>query len=128
MSDFRLRKKERLKSRKVIGQLFMEGKSVRAFPVRVIWCTHERLGEYPAQAAFSVPKRLFKRAWQRNLLKRRLREAYRLNKAMVYDQADSGEMQISLMIVYTSPEVQTFDTIQQGLVKALGLMMHKQTR
>jgi len=79
--SFKFYKREKLKSRKLIGRLFSEGKSVTKFPVRMLYLPSENT--VYSQAAFSVPKRNFKLAVGRNRIKRQIREAYRLNKSVL---------------------------------------------
>ena len=77
----RFPKEEKLKSRKLIEQIFAEGESRKKFPVKVVFIPQETLKTH--QAAFSVPKRNFKLAATRNRIKRQMREAYRLQKKEV---------------------------------------------
>ena len=125
MADFRLRQAERLKKRKAIELLFSHGRSVRAYPLRIVFLITERQGRFPAQVGTTVPRKLFKRAVDRNRLKRLLREAYRLHKSIIYDVMEDPKKQLSLMVIYTSDEIQAFDTIERALVKAIRLMLDK---
>jgi ribonuclease P protein component len=75
---FKFPKKEKLKSRKLIAALFSEGKSVTKYPLRLIYLEQQDLE--CSKAAFSVPKRNFKHAVDRNHFKRLMKEAYRLHK------------------------------------------------
>tara|TARA_B100000795_G_scaffold269897_1_gene261000 strand:- start:9147 stop:9386 length:240 start_codon:yes stop_codon:yes gene_type:complete len=75
-----LGKKERLKSKKLIGRLYTEGSSVKAFPLRMVYLQTEHTSDFPAQVGVSVAKRTFKKAPDRNRLKRLMRETYRLQK------------------------------------------------
>ena len=79
------KKAERLGSKALIEKLFKSGRSFTTHPYRVTWLEHALNTAYPAQIAFAVPKKTFKRAVDRNKLKRRGREAYRKNKAILYD-------------------------------------------
>ena len=79
-------KQEKLKSRKLIERLFEEGKSVKKYPIRLVYLQTDHTSDLPAQVGFSVPKRHFKRAVDRNRIKRLLREAYRIQKKELYGQ------------------------------------------
>ena len=72
-------KHEKLKSQKTIEQLFLDGDSVSAYPLRLVYLKH---GD-SRKVGVSVSKRNFKRAVDRIRIKRLLREAYRLNKTML---------------------------------------------
>ncbi len=76
---FTFKKSERLSSKKDIQELFNNGSSFYLYPFKVITLPADTSKLH--QVLFSVPKRLFKRAVDRNLLKRRMREAYRLNNS-----------------------------------------------
>ncbi|MDX1913459.1 MAG: ribonuclease P protein component [Saprospiraceae bacterium] len=112
---------ERLKSRKAIGALFKGGKSYVAYPLRVVWSeAPPHLAEMsPAQIVIAVPKRNFKTAVQRNRLKRQIREAYRLQKAELYDKLESAGLRISLMVSYIAKEPLPFAEISAGVSKLI---------
>src|SRR6187431_580761 len=117
--QFTFRKEERLKKEKLIKELFDKGSSFYLFPfsVKVI---HNPDQDYPFhQVLFSVSKRNFKRAVDRNLLKRRMREAFRLNKHAL---PASGKLMIAY--IYTAKEILTFAQIQERLVKTLNRFDH----
>ena len=82
---FTLGKQERLKSKKLIGRLYEEGKVIKKFPLRMVYIQTEHTSKFPAQVGVSVPKRNFKSAVDRNRIKRLLRETYRKEKHTVYD-------------------------------------------
>jgi len=95
-------KQEKLKHKKLIEQLFKEGKSISKFPLRLVYLQFNHDGEKPLQAGFSVAKRKFKHAVNRNLLKRRMREAYRLNKQTIYPLISQKYI---LMFIYLDKEI-----------------------
>lgn len=118
MPDFSFRKRERLTSSKSISLLFQEGQSRSSFPFRILFSVRED-GDIQARVAISVPKRLFKRAVDRNLLKRRIREAYRLNKEFFYTRLEEMNLKLNLVIQYQHKEILDFTSIEKGLQKVL---------
>jgi len=93
-------KSERLKSRKLIEELFNSGKWLVDDPVQVVFKFTKLNSSYPAQAGVSVPKRNMKKAVDRNRFKRRMREAYRKNRTELYDFLSVQEKQCALMFIY----------------------------
>ena len=124
MSEFSFRKGERLSSKNTISSLFQSGNVVYASPLKVIFNRTEG-NLYPVRMAVSVPKRLYKRAVDRNLLKRRLREAYRLNKAEFYASLQSNHSQLNMIIQYQQQEMAEYVTIEKGLRLALKQVLQK---
>ena len=124
MPDFSFKKSERLTGSKSISSLFQDGTSISSYPVRILFNT-EGVGPKPASVVISVPKRLFKRAVDRNLLKRRIREAYRLNKAQLYTRLQSMQIKANVVIQYQQKEILDFQTIEAGVVKVLEKMVSK---
>jgi len=94
------RKSERLKSRKLIEELFDSGKWINNDPIRVVYKFTDLNSSIPAQVGVSVPKSNMKRAVDRNRFKRRMREAYRKNKTELYDFLSVQEKQCALMFIY----------------------------
>lgn len=79
------KKEERLKKKKLIAQLFNDGKSLKAFPLKLTYLKMEHDSPFKILAGVSVPKKNFKKAVDRNKIKRLLREAYRKNKYLIYN-------------------------------------------
>ncbi len=101
-------KKERLSSKKEIEELFKNGSSFYfpAFHVRFLLAPQQT-----HQILISVPKKNFKRAVDRNLLKRRIREAYRRNKDLIQDSKP-----LNIGFVYISKEILSFREIEDQLI------------
>lgn len=112
--DAGLSKKERLCSVTDIEHLVSHGRYTTRGHIRCCFCPGKK--EY-TRIMVSVPKKFFRRAVRRNLLKRRIREAYRLNKQLL---AQSSALDI--MFVYTSKEIDSFEQISAAVVELLQSM------
>ena len=84
MQSNSFKKQERITGIKSMADLFEHGKTGLNHPIKFVYIEGGNVGEYPASVAFSVSKKKFRKAVDRNLLKRRMREAYRLNKSLFY--------------------------------------------
>jgi ribonuclease P protein component len=102
---FTFKKEERLRSKALIDKLFLEGKSVLIPPFRLIYLPLELPLTVPIQIFFSVPKKRFKKANQRNLIRRRLKELYRLKKPFLYQKLNSKNKSYVMAFIYTSNTV-----------------------
>ena len=80
---FTLPKSERLHAEKSIKELFEKGSSFFLYPFKIVFWVGEGLEDTANQVLFSVSKKKIKKATGRNYIKRRLKEAYRLNKALL---------------------------------------------
>src|SRR5471030_2413656 len=98
---YTFKKEERLCNKKLIDELFHNGSSFLCYPFKASWLIIDEPRQIPAQILFSVSKKRFKRAVDRNLVKRRMREAYRLNKQQqLYDLLNSAGKKIALSVGY----------------------------
>jgi ribonuclease P protein component len=116
-----LKKDERLKRRKIIEQLFSEGRSVAAFPIRMQYKTYDNVLSNPLQAGFSVSSRNFKRAVDRNRIKRLMREAYRLQKLTLQEALQTKQQQLALFFIYTGKELPDYATVSERI----GIILNK---
>ena len=105
-------KTEKLKSQKLIEKLFLEGKSVVAYPLRLVFIETTFDDNVKVKAGISVSKRHFKNAVDRNRIKRLMREAYRLNKANYFNNITT---QYALMILYIGKDGTEFDTVNEKM-------------
>ncbi len=119
---FTLGKQERLKSRKLIGRLYAEGNSVKAFPLRMMYLQTLHTSNFPAQVGVSVAKRNFKKAPDRNRLKRLMRETYRLQKGIVYDNLENPYV---FMISYIGREEMPYEDLFSKMNKLLTLFIEE---
>lgn len=105
---------ERLKSKKVIAELFETGRSTSVYPVRAQY--RIRVSEEPScQVTAVVSKRHFKNAVDRNRIKRQLREAYRLQKHVLLDYASAHHLDIHIVWIYLSKKHDSWDRIQAAV-------------
>ncbi|WP_316829803.1 ribonuclease P protein component [Pedobacter aquatilis] len=114
---YTFRKEERLCSRKHLDLLFKSGSSFLLYPFRISYIFIDAAAEVQAQVVINVPKKRYKRAVDRNLLKRRIREAYRLNKKESFYtqlQADKGLLLFSIQFV--GKDKYEFAFIQKKLI------------
>lgn len=116
---FAFPKNEKLCSHTIIELLFAEGVSFVCYPFRVVYLITPLPQDVPVQVMFSISKKRFKRAVHRNLLKRRSREAYRLNRASFMETQRNSEQQIAFAMVYISSERLSYAKISKGIIKSL---------
>ncbi len=106
-------KKEKLCSPEVISLLFENGHSFYSEPFRIVWMQNKDQQSFPALSAISVGKKSIKRAVDRNRTKRRIREAWRVKKPMLYKQLADLDIQILLIIIYTGKRVPDYSYIEE---------------
>jgi ribonuclease P protein component len=109
-------KDEKLKSKKLIDILFQQGKSVKSFPLKLVYLpiTNPEIKQF--KTGVSVPKRLVKTAVGRNRIKRLMREAYRKNKYLV---THSHPKAYALMVIYISREEISQLNLNKSMIKLL---------
>jgi ribonuclease P protein component len=108
-------KSERLCSRKTLGMLFETGNIFHNSLFKVVWDKVQNPIQGPAQVAFSVSKRGFRLAVTRNLVKRRMREAYRRNKSTLYSHLLSQNIQIVFIVIIKGNSVPDYLTIEKSV-------------
>jgi len=125
MKKYYFRKEERLCSIKQIEQLYSQGSSFSFYPFRIIYSVLPS-EEIPAQIVISVPKRKFKRAVDRNQIKRRIKEVYRHSKEdFLYPQLVEKNVHLRILIIYTGNEINTTINIRKKLNLALERLLSK---
>lgn len=112
--DIKYPKKEKLKSKIVITELFTSGKTVSKYPLRMVYVPLANDDKVALKVGVSVSKRYFKKAVDRNYYKRLLREAYRLNKHLLLENVDQ---QYAIMLFYQSKDRLNFKEVNYKMVK-----------
>lgn len=107
---------ERLKSKKLIEKLYAEGSSVKSFPLRMMFIQTAHTSDFPCQVGVSVAKRNYKLAVDRNRLKRLMRETYRLQKEIVYNNVEEPYI---FMISYIGREEIKYEELYIKMEKLL---------
>ena len=124
---FSYNKFEKLKSRKQIELLFAQGKSISSFPVKVFYLPVEHTSVHPVQVGVGVSARNFKKAVDRNTIKRRMREAYRLHKLSLHEYLAAQQKSVAVFILWIDKQSPTTEALQdlmpgvlEKLIKQLG--------
>ena len=116
---FTFPKEEHLCRKKLIEELFgKQGSSFGVYPLRIVWIKSDAPTTAPPQVLISVSKRTFKRAVDRNRLKRLIREAYRLNKYRLVEQP-TGHQVALLGIIFTGKEKSPLALVERKLISAI---------
>jgi len=117
---YTFKKEERLCNKKLIDQLFHNGSSFLCYPFKASWLLVDEPGDVPVQVLLSVSKRRYKRAVDRNLIKRRTREAYRLNKQQqLYDLLISANKKIVFSVGYIGKQIEPYPLMEKKMLKLL---------
>ena len=116
-------KSERLCSTKIISGLFENGNIFYTSLFKVVWIISPVIIPYPAQIAFSVSKRGFRLAVTRNLIRRRMREAYRKNKYFLYEYLASENKQVVFTAIVRGNKVPDFQAIEKSTIEMLNRLI-----
>jgi ribonuclease P protein component len=119
------KKEERISFQKEIDFLFTRGNSFCVFPLRLIYVEKKPFSGAVVSVLISVPKKKFKRAVNRNRLKRLIREAYRLHKNILSDPLKEKDSGLLLAFLFIGNELSSFQKIETALIKALNDLKEK---
>lgn len=114
--DQRFGKPQKLKSRKLIDQLFTEGKSIKSFPLKLVYIPIERQEHPELKTGVSVPRKLVKTAVKRNRIKRLMREVFRKNKYLVTKDLSSSH---AFMFIYISRDEMSYEKIEKNMIRIM---------
>jgi ribonuclease P protein component len=116
---FTFKKEERLSRKKLIDELFNSGSSFYLQPFKVLLFEKNFESRLPAQILITVSSKNFQRAVDRNKIKRLIRESYRLNKHLLYDELTKKNKQLLMAFVYSSKKIESFSLIEEKVVASL---------
>jgi ribonuclease P protein component len=118
-SEQTFKKKERISNQKEIDSLFKDGISFSVYPLRVIYKEKKNISNERISILISVSKKRFKKAVERNRIKRLMRESYRLNKSELQKWMDTKEKYLGVAFIYMSSEIYNFITVETAIKKIL---------
>ncbi|WP_394974447.1 ribonuclease P protein component [uncultured Croceitalea sp.] len=110
--DFSFPKNEKLKSKKLIEQLFIEGRSINHFPLKLIYLKTVFDDNSIVKTGVIAPKKNFKKASDRNHIKRLLREVYRLNKPLLFNNIEGN---FAFMILYLGKDMPNYQLVEEKM-------------
>ncbi|CAN5336330.1 ribonuclease P protein component [soil metagenome] len=116
---------EKLKSKILIDRLFAEGRSLKKYPVKLIYIPVAKPEITTHQTGVSVPKRIFKKAVDRNYFKRLMREAFRKNKYLVDNNLDKN---FALMFIYSAPQRLEYKEVLSAMTWLMEKLIEKEGR
>ena len=122
--DQSYKKIEKLKGQKLIEKLFSEGKSIAVYPLRLVYLKTNFDDSVSIKSGFSVSKRNFKKAVDRNRIKRLMREAYRLNKSAYFNNITD---QYAFIILYIGKAQTDFTTVSKKMNALMALFSKQQS-
>ena len=112
-----LPKSDRLTSRLAISEIYDKGKHLNDYPFKIVWL--KQTGQSELKVVFSVPKRKFKRAVDRNQIKRKLREAYRKYKHTCQKAIEAKNTGVSLFLIYLGKEIPPSKIVDDKIILLL---------
>jgi len=112
-------KDERLCKKILISKLFREGHSFFIYPFRVIFLEIMIPVNFPVQVLISVPAQIIRKAVLRNKIKRRIREAWRINEEILYEDLTERQQQMAVCIMYTSKEILPSSLVREKIILIL---------
>lgn len=117
MGEFSLGKNYKLCSKVLIEELFKSGTTIKSYPLIAIIKPVEFSDKIPFKIVFSAPKRTFRKAFQRNRIKRICKEAVRLNKSILESYLIENKKQLALFLVYSSKDELNHTQLEKKVVK-----------
>jgi ribonuclease P protein component len=117
-----LKRSERLKSSRIIGELFNSGDTIKVSPLKLFWKIDNNNQTIPARMAVTVSAKNFKKAVDRNLIKRRIREAYRLNKHNLIDSLFDKKLSLIFVFLYLPKTIGSYRQISEAVIKVLTII------
>ena len=120
-----LHRNERLKSKKLLDALFKQGETFSVGPIRVFYRLHNDPVDSKVQLVVAVSKRNFKKAVDRNYIKRILREGYRTNNVFLKKELEDYPENLSIGLFYRSSEIPVFKEVNDKIILSLQRLLQQ---
>jgi len=118
-------KRERLCGIKAVSELFAKGRTINMPPLRVVYRVIPSDGSQPPlRVLISVPKRHFKKAVDRNLIRRRIREVWRRNKLLLMTVMSESNKRLELALLWNDTVIRSYDTTEKCVIEVIGRLAH----
>jgi len=121
--EFSYNKKEKLKSKKQLDELFQKGKSFTVFPVKIFYAFADEQDNV-IKTGVGVSSRHFKKAVHRNRIKRLLREAYRTEKQPLHAYLNNNEKQLVLFLLFIDKELPQYAVLKEKMKWCIQRLIH----
>ena len=122
---FTFKKEERLYGHAALENVYENGKHLHNNNIKILYLEVPQ-NSFPAcRVVFSVPKRNFKKAVDRNLIKRRMREGYRNHKHLLYEHLVKKQKSLHIYLIYTSKQIISFGELKENIVQTLELLANR---
>lgn len=125
MPEFSLYKSEKLCSQTAVGRLFESGISVKSYPLRAVFAVSGRTDGATAQFLITIPKKKIRKAVGRVLMRRRVRESYRLNRRLLLPALEEKGIKADIAFIYLSDEIKEYALIEQKMQSLLEAIARK---
>jgi len=112
-------KGERLHGKDAIEEVFQQGKAIHMHPFKVLFLPKDEGQKEFSRLTIVVGKRNFRHASDRNLLKRRIREAYRTNKSIFLDSLKKTNSKCTWILIYVSHSILPYNEIREKIILTL---------
>jgi len=125
MPEFSLYKSEKLCSQTAVSRLFAGGLSAKSYPLRAVFAVSHRAAGAPARFLITIPKKKIRKAVDRVQMRRRVREAYRLNRQYLVPLLREREIKVDIAFIYLSEEKKDYALIEQKMQSLLAQIAEK---
>ena len=112
---FEFPKKQKLCSETIIKGMFSNGKSFTTSAVRLVWKEDNNEDEVTVKSIIVVPKKKIRLAVKRNVIRRRMKEAYRLHKIELENMLKDKKLQLSIAMIYQKDKILPYETVEEEI-------------